>query len=361
MVEQTEFQKAVPQILAGLLDDELRTMIEDLADAPPAYHPSRFWMHYARLNIEQLQDSGMANLKRTVGFNYFTWGPGRMPDQLDALRRASSLAARWRARRGARTWAQALREDSWVTRLDSERGASDERAYAEFLYLLARVAESRDGLGLLARTEEPDFGNPLVVEADGRRIVEDHCNSVIEVNAMFAGRAPQAPRICELGAGYGRVAQVLSDGVPNARVAIIDIPPALHISQTYLTTVLPDRRAFRYRAFDRWTDVQEEYERSEIAFFLPHQVELIPADHFDLVINISSLHEMTTEQVGLWFGQIDRIAAGRFYSKQWIEHQNHFDAVTISRESYPVPAGWKALFDRPCEVQPRFFEALYEV
>ncbi|MBA2763276.1 MAG: putative sugar O-methyltransferase [Thermoleophilaceae bacterium] len=362
MAEQTEFEMAVPEILAGRVDDELRAMIEDLAGAPPAYHPSSFWMHYARLNIEQLERSGMGNLKRTVGFNYFTWGPGRMADQLEALRRVSGLRTRWRARRGARSWAKALREGSWATRLDSSRAASYERDYAEFLYLLARVAQERDHLGLLARTDEPAFGNPLVIDVDGHRLSEDLCNSAIEVNAMFEpGPVPEAPRICELGAGYGRVAHLLLNGLPRARVAVIDIPPALYIAQTYLTTVLPDHRAFRYRPFERWEDVEREYERSEIAFFLPHQVELIPSDHFDLVVNISSLHEMTAEQVALWFAEIDRIAAGRFYSKQWIEHHNHFDSVTITRDDYPVPAQWRALFDRNCPVQPRFFEALYDV
>ncbi len=48
-----------------------------------------------------------------------------------------------------------------------------------------------------------------------------------------------------------------------------------------------------------------------------YQMTLLPPKSFHLVLNISSLHEMTAAQVANYFGQIDRLCRGRVYSKQW--------------------------------------------
>ena len=181
---------------------------------------------------------------------------------------------------------------------------------------------------------------------------------------MFEGGLPDpaAPlRIAELGGGYGRIAFVLLSVLSDARVTMIDIPPALHIAQWYLSELFPDSKIFRYRAFDTFEDVREEYEQARLVFLSPPQIELLPDDCFDLFLNVSSLHEMTHEQIAGWFRQIDRVCAGRFCTKQWLHHENKVDGIDVRREDCPVPAHWRVVFDRMPAVQPRFFEALYEL
>ena len=49
------------------------------------------------------------------------------------------------------------------------------------------------------------------------------------------------------------------------------IPPALYISQQYLTTVLPDRKFFRFQPLDDIGVAQREILEADCAFLLPHQ------------------------------------------------------------------------------------------
>ena len=54
----------------------------------------------------------------------------------------------------------------------------------------------------------------------------------------FTNHNPQERmRVIELGAGHGRVANVILHAVANVQVVIVDIPPALYVSQWYLSNL----------------------------------------------------------------------------------------------------------------------------
>jgi hypothetical protein len=82
---------------------------------------------------------------------------------------------------------------------------------------------------------------------------------------------------------------------------------------------------------------------------------------FDVFINISSLHEMTHDQIEMWFTHIDRVCKGWFYTKQYFEHQNPVDDIVVRKEDYPVKAHWLELLNQKCLAQQNMFEALYRV
>lgn len=167
--------------------------------------------------------------------------------------------------------------------------------------------------------------------------------------------------IAELGAGYGRFGYVFLKALPNIKYVIFDIPPALFVSQWYMGKVFPDKKIFKARSFQRFQEIQEEYEQSEIAFFLPHQMELFPEKHFHLFINVSSLGEMRPDQINNYFSQINRLTRDYFYSKQWITSVNPDDNLVIRQEDYPAFPNWTVLYNRPSEIQRKFFEALYQI
>jgi len=164
-----------------------------------------------------------------------------------------------------------------------------------------------------------------------------------------------------LGGGYGRLAWVVLSALPDVRYVAVDIPPALAIAQRYLSELLPERKIFEFRHFDSYEEVSEEMEAADVVFLTPNQLDLIPPQGVDLFINVSSLHEMRPEQIAHYLGEIDRHCAGRFYSKQWQRSVNEHDGLVISHDDYPIPAGWRTVYDRPHPVQVKFFEALYEV
>ena len=82
----------------------------------------------------------------------------------------------------------------------------------------------------------------------------------------------------------------------------------------------------------------------------------------DLVLNISSLHEMTLDKIGYFIGQFDRLLAqgGHFYLKAWKRSVLPVDDVVIHRADYPIPEHWQVVVERTPEFQPAFFEAVFE-
>ena len=333
------------------MERQIAAMLECMARGNPVYLPSKFWERYNAKNQQELDSQGFENLKRTVATNYFTWVVDRTHEQFRFLRRHTRL----------RDWPAILwgagRADPGVA-LPPAR----QRQLAVLVRMLWKFAERRDPDRLLARLAEPEVGNPFPIRLGARLISQDLANAVLEYGAIrehFRPGAGERPVICELGAGYGRNAYVFAHAVPQAKYVIVDIPPALHVAERYLSEVLPGRRVFGFRCFEDFESVREEFESADLAFLLPHQAELLPAKSVDLFVNISSLHEMTMEQIGAYFGLVDRTTRGFFYTKQWYVSENPDDGIRVRHTDYPVPGRWRQLFHRPAPVQRSFFEAMY--
>ena len=148
--------------------------------------------------------------------------------------------------------------------------------------------------------------------------------------------------------------------VLKCKYVLFDIPPALYVCQRYLSAVFPELKIFKFRDFKEYSEIKFEYENADICFFTPNQMELLPKCQFNLFINISSLHEMTLEQINHYFHLINGYCNGYFYTKQWLNWTNSRDKLTISYKDYPVPYNWKLIFFRKHPIQTRFFEALYK-
>jgi len=331
----------------------LQLMFDCLAQGDPVYLPSRFWTKLNDRNLAQLRSYGIDNFKRTLARNYFTFLPGIINNQFRFLLRHTRL----------RDWPSLVRDfppfdPAWgLTRIQ-------QRELVVFTRMLWLYARAHDPRGLLRAIREPSSGNPFPIRLDGMPISQDLANSVLEYYSMAGaiGMTADAPiTICELGAGYGRNAYVFLNALPNCRYIIIDIPPALYVSQRYLAPLFPERKVFKFRRFDNNTGAQAELDASQLAFLLPHQAELLPQKSVNLFINISSLHEMRPDQIRAYFALIDRVTRGHFYSKQWLVSKNREDGLLIRREDYPVPPHWSCRFARRAAVQAAFFEALYAI
>lgn len=338
----------------------LPAMLEEIRHAPAIVRPSRFWEHLTELNLQQLEDGGFAEFKRTINRNYFQFQltSPRSPEYRAVLRA-------WMRHPRVAPLAASLAEPLDVpgAGVSSLRQAANNKAYAVYLALLWEYVRRRDSHRLLERLEEPLLGRPVYLDYRGRRVSEDLCNSVLEFTAIADG-IPSRERIgsvIELGAGYGRLAWVFLSALPEVRYIVVDIPPALAIAERYLSSLFAERRVFGFRHFDSHEEIAEEMQAAQIVFLTPNQLDLLPPQRADLFVNVSSMHEMRQEQIDHYFGVIDTHCAGRVYSKQWQRSQNEHDGVVIAHDDYPVPAHWRVSFDRAHPVQVAFFEALYEV
>jgi putative sugar O-methyltransferase len=296
--------------------------------------PSRFWEELGASHRRQLDEHGFASVKRRQALRYFNWRW-----QLGALRRSEQFRfllthtspRQWLAAASAPT---DLGDAAWA---GVPWARSDRWLYAFAVRLLWEYARTRDSLGVLD-LPEPTLGGPLPVQWRERLISQDLANSALEAEAIgraLAGRKPT--NILEVGAGYGRTAYTLLNLYPEARYTIVDIEPALSISRWYLSQLFPADR---------------------LRFLTPEQAQA--EGGFDLVVSVSSLHEMTREQIGGYIGLFDRVAAGGVvYLKQWQEWHNPADDVTVRFTEYPIPAHWRKLFEEAAPVQTRFQQAAW--
>lgn len=341
--------------------EDLAKMLKSLRDADEIYKPSTFWDRLAQEHVMQLETEGFENFKRTINLRYFNWGMlgifaqhilplgwWWLTTKRENLRRADLIAARVIGESG---------NDSFLNKIKA-------RVYALHVALLYQRVLQDDEAEVFKKCSEPLIGNPIQVRIDDEVVVtQDLCNSVHEYirASQFTDMSKSPLHILEIGAGYGRVATVFLEANPSLKYWIVDIPPALYVSQRYLSEVFPGKKIFKFRPFEQFSDVESEVEDSDICFFMSNQIEMLPQKTIDITICISNLHEMTKDQIHHYFKQIDRLTHGTFYTKQWMRSIAKENGFTISRDEYPVPSHWTQQFNVRHPIQSWFFEAGYDI
>jgi len=340
-------------------DSDMNQMIREIAGAPPLYRPSNFWSDLNKKNFDMLAELGVENFKRTVAQNYFNWlVVGIRNVQLwnalrSWMRRPSILPLLNRME-----IPEVLRT---ATELRRRVGRLRFFLYKIFVGMLWEHTARHDRSGFSRTLEESSLGNPIVILRKGRRISQDLANSIREYNSITAddiGSLAGNRRVAELGAGYGRLAHVfLSDGA--SRYFIFDIPPALYVSQWYLTRLFPTKRVFRFRPIRDFSDVRREIESGDIGFFTPNQLGLFPDRFFDVMVSISTLPEMTKDQIDNYLEQMKRLSARHIYLKQWLNWRNPLDGHEVKPSTFSLGSDWRPILDRQDEIQSLFFERLW--
>lgn len=331
---------------------EVQMMFSELERGRPEVQPSKYWKKLNQGNQAQLFSTGFENFRRTVAKDYFTWTRMVPWDEqfrflIRNLPATTTIANLFRTFMPPKHQHIPLRQSLTYNFLSN--------------MVWDYAVRSFPGIEKLY---EPPVGNPPRLLRNGRLISQDLANSGLEAQFILSNvpRISAVRTVCELGAGYGRTAHALLTLRPDLRYVVVDIPPALHVSQRYLAAVYPQRKVFKFRPFDTYANIKREFESAELAFLLPSQLEFLPDDCFDLFINISSLHEMSIEQIRYYFGRIRRVTRrqGCFYLKQWkVSPRIPYHDFVIRREDYPFD-DWNVLVERQARVQSHFFEALLE-
>lgn len=335
----------------------LGKMFTELGKVPEIYYPSSYWQNLNSLHLSQLIEGDIDNFKRSVGMKYFNWGifgilahqTGPMLNFLKNGNLSSFLKSSFKSYN--------KRLGKKVTQFDFFSA----QIYKFFVVSLFNYVCSIDKFKILDHIEEPLEGTPFVIKYKNKKISQDLCNSVHEFYSSTEKLdLSKHLQICDIGAGYGRQAYVFLKTIPRSTYTIIDIPPALYLAQEYLSIVFPHEKIFTYRPFKKYTEIKKEFESSRVRFLMANQIESLPLKSFDLILNISSLHEMTREQIENYIRQINRLSRGFFYTKQW-RRSLYKDNLFIKEDEYPIPKSWKAIFHRRHPIQKMFFEALYKM
>ena len=337
---------------------ELKKMVKVLSKSNVIYHPSRFWLYHLVLNSIQLKFCGFENFKQTANKNYFGWSsPEDIRTQFSCTIKALNINAKE---------LQSLFNTISVPKnqMPEDLSDSDWEIYVKLLHLLNEYALRNDNEAIYRDAVEPTLGNPICIDIDGKSVSQDLPHTSIEINTFmpFVKKdTKKVVNVAELGAGCGRVGYQLLQAYNNIKYTIIDIPPALFISQEYLKTLFPHKKVFDAKEFSNWNEVKMDFEMSDIRFLYPQQLELMPNYYFDIFINISSMSEMRPDQINNWFRLIDQTTRGIFFFKQYKQNHNTFDEVVINKENYPIPKHWKILLDQENKLFSPFFDMVLEV
>ncbi len=308
------------------------------------------WRELCERHVRLIRDHGFENFKRTINFEYHQWAISSFRDPR-SITLARRLLARgripWtllRSRAGARIGDHVVMDSGVPT-------ARAMRAYRLHVGLLWDFALLEDDLGCMSTLEEPLVGHPIEIESRGTLISQDLALSSLELNAIArVCDLSKVERVAEIGAGYGRFAWMVMSLYPRLSYTIIDIPPALAVSQNYLAATLGPQRV---RMFG---DAGAAAEPGTASFMLPYQSGALP-EGLDLVVNVSSFDEMPDAEVERYFELIDQKLDGWLYLKGYKVNTRtgrHYD-------SFPYRPSWQRVWARTDPTNDRFVEQIYRV
>jgi putative sugar O-methyltransferase len=337
----------------------IETMRRGVADAPEIYRPGEFWDGLIAANLEMLRSEGIANFKRTISNNYYNW---LVTSPLDPQVR--NALVRW-LRTPSLTPLRTRLQEPMTGLRTVDRGQTyalssfAARRHTFFVSVLWDMAVRGGTHSLTSGLSEPEIGNPVRLRSGGRLISQDLANSVIEFTfAARSGAVGDGARVAELGAGYGRVAYVYAHAHDLA-YCVFDIPPALAVSQWYLTKTLGEERIVPYSPHTDFAQIEARLTPGAVAFFTPDQLELFPDGWFGLTQTISTLPEMPARQSEHYLKLLAAKSGRAVFLKQWRQWRNEADQVDLREEHYRLPGPWYLHLRRTDPVQPSFFNQLW--
>jgi putative sugar O-methyltransferase len=321
--------------------------------------PSAFWRDINAKNLDMIASEGLYNFKRTVSQNYYNWLITRIRDP--QFRKALVFWLLHPSLKPLRTRIESDIRLRFTTRADVVVLNSLQRLkYKIFATLVWEQMLKHDKYGFSKILSEPEIGNPIKIWQDQKLITQDLANSIVECNVIADTlKDIRKPMVAEIGAGSGRLAHVYASTQPGTYV-IFDIPPALVVSQWYLSEIFKNKKIFVFRPFENFEDIRQELESSDIAFFTANQIAKFPAEYFDLILSISTLPEMRPDQVSMYLDLFSQLSSGFIYLKQWRSWKNPLDGTDITAEDYLIGDSWSLVLDRTDPINPLFFNRVWK-
>lgn len=327
------------------LENDLINMVDSFLETDGFAGISKYWNYLNKKNLEQINQSGIDNFKQTVATNYYTWVNG-----ITGVLGANFI-------KDIEKYRLSVPINEIIKKHDYLK--IDESILFNTMTVLLYDYVSNKYPEVIEDCDEGEVGNPLFISINGKKVSQDILSSAIEYSSVVKGRGQVPNKILELGAGSGRTAEFFLKKHENIKYVICDIVPALYVSQFYLAKIFTNKRIFKFREFENYSEIKDEFEKSDVAFIMPHQLDLLPDKHFDTFMAIDCLHEMKEEQIKDYFKIADRLGEF-FYFKAWKSTDVPFDNITLTEDQYIPLNNWENVFKRDCYVPSNFFEAMYQ-
>ena len=198
---------------------------------------------------------------------------------------------------------------------------SFEHSYRQSLGLVLRYHKRSEWVdhATLASVSESFSGNNLCPVYRGQRLSRRlllHAYYLSQIRKHTGFRKDDSFSILDLGGAYGGLVRLLSLYYTNCRAFLIELPEICVLAGYFLSQALPRKRIVVLSELDL-DDLKAgriDLSRGDV-FVLPTWViEHLPDKCIDLVINTTSLGEMSMESGQYYIRHIERLTRGYFYS-----------------------------------------------
>ena len=209
---------------------------------------------------------------------------------------------------------------------------------------------------LLSNNSKYDF-NPSLIESrpfnENDKILNwDYLISIDTIQTL-AEKTPNILtdqiNICEIGAGWGRIAYYLTQLNSKLSYYVFDIPHTLLIAHEYLLENTNHIKVFNYNDSKKLGD-----KIPGIYFLTPHFLEDFKPKYFDITINIASFQEMSQAQVKGYLDIINKTSS-LLYTQQ------RYKDLEMSYDKYEYPLNWEKLIDKDVNFHPLWFEQMFKI
>lgn len=321
------------------------------------YAPSGFWTHYAEYSEWLLKIYGIENFKRTVDhlFHNFLMATNTQPQvvRLRELVSEEPPGANERSEPPAYGITQRFRRGNLDYPLSNPEAWE---IYHSSICRLWKYTLDHDTYGLLGQLEESSIGNPLPISYDGKLISSNLAHSVRELTTIFREcglKGDERLTVCELGAGSGRIAEVIGK-TTNYKYIIVDIPPTLFVSQWYITEMFGADQVFAFHPEDDLTPYLEEIKSKRFVFLTGNQMDFLKDKEIDLFININSMTEMNPVQIRKFLENIERVTRSFIFTKNVRSQHNKFEDLTVLESDISFSDRWNITYEAKDDVHPEY-------
>ncbi len=326
------------------IDKNLIMMVDYFISQENFKNSSVYWNALAKQHIIYLVNYGIENFKQTIeSRHYFGEGNQKLlkpiiADKIDISINHSELNKK---------------HEFISDKLSKE--------YNKFTLILLNYLIKKKFQNYLDKINEDEYGNPIFITYNDKKYSFSSLNSIIELDTINKNLdIKKLNFILEIGAGSGRTCSSLIKINEKLKYTICDIPPTLFIAQKNLSHLFPHKKIFKFRNFDNYSNIKNEFENADIIFITPDQIRLLPNKIFDLSIAIDCLHEMNKSQVDNYFNEFDRLSSNIFFkcqNTQWANFENN--KFTI--DNYPVKKNWTKILHEKCFIPNDYFDAIYKI
>jgi putative sugar O-methyltransferase len=208
--------------------------------------------------------------------------------------------------------------------------------------------------GLLASFEDNRVGGPITVVHQGRRLTRHVVYSAYQCTVLlrWSGLHPSRPAlVCDIGAGYGRLARHFTRIFPRATYLLLDLPESVALASFFLKSSMPGTRIGTIRDFEPDAPIAPDALAGYACVALPWwYIENLVDESVDLFINISSMGEMSHAFIEYYMAQIHRLARGSFYWVNRLVGNPRGNRIPFS--AYPFDDRWRTVYVRDADRSP---------